>query len=407
MSQSQNDKSNITKIDGYWYPAGSSARYQANLRVDSLSGQFDLQAEQATQQQQENSASSPPDSIARQNAEQGAVQKRIHQQGSWNSIKVSSRMGNTPRKLTMADSSLFETVANEQIDQLLIGTSHTSRGGTLASRLERSWPFVLCSLVGIVLCAFLFIVYGVPAGARYVAHKIPVAAHEKISERTLESFDDFFLEETQLSEEQQTAQHQSFQRLLDQLPENEHTFTLHLRKMRDIPNAFALPSGDVLLTDALVTLAENQEEIESVMLHEIGHVIHRHGMQQVLQGSAITLLVTMALGDLSGIGQVITAVPVFLVQSSYSRKAELQADEYAFENMQNMGMDTIHFANFITRMGKFRLSPEEKEDEPRDSTTSESKDNEPKELPYYLSSHPLTTERANRARQLSDSLTTE
>ncbi len=389
--QHEQSKSN-SRLPGFWYPQGSSQRYNATLLLDIASGEFELVATPESSQAVESRGVN----VSTINADHATA---VTCRGAWDSIGVSSRMGNTPRKLHLSDGSLFESNDNDLIDQILKASGHQSRHGTRASSLERSWSFVLVSLVCVALSAVLFFYYGIPAGSRYIAHKLPVSAQEKASQGTLAALDRVLFSESELTTSEQSLQQQSFQNLLDGLPENEHTFSLHLRKMRDLPNAFALPSGDVVVTDALVTLAENQQEIESVMLHEIGHVIHRHGMQQVLQGSAITLLFTLALGDLSGVAQVMAGVPIFLAQSNYSRKAELQADEYAFENMQALGVDTIHFANIITRMGEFRPGQKLSGDITKDGKTTD----EERELPPYLSSHPATSERANRARQLSES----
>lgn len=386
----------IKKVEGFWYPKGNSQRFHGSLQIDSQADRFELQATPISGDQA---------------AVGNALESRI---GQWSSITVSSRMGNTPRKLGLPDGSLLETTDNDQIDNLLTGTSHSGTRGTVASRLERSWGVVIGSLLAVVVCGFLFFRFGLPAGASYVAHKLPVSTHEQISEGTLQSLDRFLFEESKLSAAEQNEQQESFQRLLEALPDNEHSFKLHIRQMYQVPNAFALPSGDIVITDALVQLAENQQEVESVMLHEIGHVIHRHGLQQVIQGSAITLIATLALGDLSGLGQLMAGVPVFLLQSSYSRKAELQADDYAFERMQAMQMDTIHFANFIERMGQYKPQTTEQQEtpstetqndnqQPTTSPTDDSSGDEEQEFPEYLSSHPATSERAARARRLSNS----
>lgn len=379
----------IETVKGFWYPKGNSQRFHGSLQIDWQGDSFELQA---TPVVAENSA-----------AVDGNVTEKRN--GQWSSITVSSRMGNTPRKLGLPDGSLLEATNNDQIDRILSATSHSGQRGTLASRLERSWGVVIGSLLAVVVCGFLFIRFGLPAGASYIAHKLPVSAHEQISQGTLQSLDRFLFAESKLSVAEQNEQLQSFQRLLEALPANEHTFKLHIRRMHQVPNAFALPSGDVVITDALVRLAANQQEVESVMLHEIGHVIHRHGLQQVIQGSAITLIATLALGDLSGLGQLMAGVPVFLLQSSYSRKAELQADEYAFERMQAMDIDTIHFANFIERMGGFQPPADTETSDPQqtDNPTANSSGDEGQEFPEYLSSHPATSERAARARRLSNS----
>ena len=51
----------------------------------------------------------------------------------------------------------------------------------------------------------------------------------------------------------------------------------------EIPNALAFPSGDIVLTDKFVQLSKNQDEIDSVLLHEMGHVVHRHGLEMLIE----------------------------------------------------------------------------------------------------------------------------
>ena len=56
-------------------------------------------------------------------------------------------------------------------------------------------------------------------------------------------------------------------------------------------NAFALPSGIIVVTDELVALSEDDDELAAVIAHELGHVHHRHIMRTVIQNSAAALLV--------------------------------------------------------------------------------------------------------------------
>ena len=62
------------------------------------------------------------------------------------------------------------------------------------------------------------------------------------------------------------------------------------------PNAFALPGGKVGFYTGLIKLAESDEEIATVMGHEIAHVTSRHGAERVSQG------------QLAAIGSVVAAV---------------------------------------------------------------------------------------------------
>ena len=74
-------------------------------------------------------------------------------------------------------------------------------------------------------------------------------------------------------------------------------FHLELRRSEVVgANAFALPDGTIVVTDALVHLAENDEELLAVLAHEIGHVVHHHALRSVMQNSAVALLLAFALG---------------------------------------------------------------------------------------------------------------
>lgn len=60
-------------------------------------------------------------------------------------------------------------------------------------------------------------------------------------------------------------------------------------------NAFALPGGKVGVYTGLLKLAENDAELATVMGHEIGHVIARHGAERMSQ--AVLLQVGQAVGS--------------------------------------------------------------------------------------------------------------
>ena len=88
----------------------------------------------------------------------------------------------------------------------------------------------------------------------------------------------------------------------------------------------ALPSGTLIVTDAFVMLAANDDEIVSVLAHEAGHVEHHHGLRLVFQNSVVALVITWLVGDVSTL---LAAAPTALLQAKYSRDFERDADAYA------------------------------------------------------------------------------
>lgn len=92
------------------------------------------------------------------------------------------------------------------------------------------------------------------------------------------------------------------------------------------PNAFALPSGTIVMLDQLVELADDDKEVLGVLAHELGHVERRHSARMMLQTSISGLALTWWLGDVSTL---LAAAPGVMLGAKYSRDMETEADEYA------------------------------------------------------------------------------
>lgn len=97
-------------------------------------------------------------------------------------------------------------------------------------------------------------------------------------------------------------------------------------------------------------MAEHDDEIFSVLLHEIGHVEHRHSLRQVISHSGLAVMTVLITGDVNSAGGLILALPNLLVSSSYSRDLEWEADGYALERMQDLGMPPSRFADFMEKL---------------------------------------------------------
>jgi predicted Zn-dependent protease len=115
----------------------------------------------------------------------------------------------------------------------------------------------------------------------------------------------------------------------------------------DSANAFALPGKKIGVHTGLLALAENQDQLASVVAHEIGHVLSRHGAERVSQqfaaGTAMQMIdayvgqnspesskLAMAL---LGLG---TQVGVLL---PYNRLQESEADIIGLDLMARAGFD--------------------------------------------------------------------
>lgn len=148
----------------------------------------------------------------------------------------------------------------------------------------------------------------------------------------------------------------------------------------DIQNALALPGGTILIFNGLLQRAGSAEEVAGVLAHEIGHTQYRHGMQRLVQSHALSALVSViAPGDLGGLAADFGAI---IITQSYSRDAESEADDYAVDIMNEAGIRPDGMAEFFERFAKENASDQ---------------DDAPSVL-QYLSSHPLSVERAKTIR---------
>lgn len=359
------------KISGVWYPAGSSRRVAATLH-----GQGDRY--------------------------RIVIAGNLEQEGLLENATVSRRVGNIPRSITFDDQSLFETADNPGMDAWLGQTSSTSGSGLL-HHMETRWSWIAISLVAVVLLFYAGGRWGLPWASEKIARVMPERLIEYVSDGSLELLDQLFLKPSELEKSEQ-------ERIRNRVVRDYGNRYQVLFRQLGLPNAFALPNGDIVVTDAFVQLA-TEEEFDAVLLHEIGHIVERHGMQQLVRTSIVTFVVAMIIGDPSGLEEVVVGLPVFLMQSHYSRNHESSADEYAFREMMANGIDPIHFATIMEKMARFasqadgdRAGDQPDADSPLQDDEAEagSIDSADGPVPYYLSSHPATGERIQRARELSE-----
>lgn len=117
----------------------------------------------------------------------------------------------------------------------------------------------------------------------------------------------------------------------------------------DIPNAFALPGGKSFYFSALLDKTESPDEFAGVMAHELGHIAHRHGMEQLLSTAGTGMLVGFILGDMTGMS-VAGAVGTVLLDSRFSREAERQADRFAADVANRMNFSSTAMADLLDRV---------------------------------------------------------
>lgn len=96
------------------------------------------------------------------------------------------------------------------------------------------------------------------------------------------------------------------------------------------PNAFAVPGGNVYVTDSMMTFVQNKEELAGVLCHEVSHNIHHDVMDVYRKNQQLGLYATIADlllgGGRSQLANNIINIAANLKSLTFSRQVEHNAD---------------------------------------------------------------------------------
>jgi len=273
----------------------------------------------------------------------------VNFQTSLDDITFSSRIGNIPRILTFTNGSEAHCDENDKIDLVLKQLKNSS---SLAHIFESKMRYVVISVIFLFLSVGFFLTLGSSMAAYAIAQVIPQSIENKISHSTLKTLDEYLLEPSTLSQEKKDE----FNKLFTKLNNNELKYNLHFRKGIGA-NAFALPSGDIILTDELIELSDGDNDmIYGVLAHERGHVEYKHSMQLLVKASIVSAVITYFTGDVSSLAATLSASAI---NATYSRDFERESDEYAKMMMKQEGISPKHLADFFIKMSEDRSDSNE------------------------------------------------
>ncbi|WP_462157811.1 M48 family metallopeptidase [Pseudoalteromonas sp. GB56] len=241
-----------------------------------------------------------------------------------------------------------------------------------------------CVIVSAVFVWLLFFKI-IPNGAAVAAKALPDSVKQTTSEQTLKAIELVYLEPTQLDSHQQQHIQSLWQSHIKRIENPPPNLILHHYQAPEIgANAFALPDGQVVLTDELARLLkDNDTALLAILLHEIGHVEYQHGITLAAQSAGASVALALLFGDLEGFAEIVLGTGSTLLQQQFSRDMEREADSYALEQLSQLGYSPTAFAEAMQA-----LAQEHKMDSELGNT-----------LLQYMSSHPSVSERIERANQ--------
>jgi predicted Zn-dependent protease len=125
-----------------------------------------------------------------------------------------------------------------------------------------------------------------------------------------------------------------------------YQFDFHALEDPETINAFALPGGQIFVTDGLLSKLTTEGEVAGVLGHEVGHVIARHSAEQIaktrltegLTGAAVIAAYDPNNPSSAGAAQMAVLIGQ-LVNLKYSRNDELEADALGVCFLYESGYD--------------------------------------------------------------------
>lgn len=157
-------------------------------------------------------------------------------------------------------------------------------------------------------------------------------------------------------------------------------------------NAFAMPGGYIGVNSGLITTAESESELASVVAHEIAHVTQRHIARAIAaaEGSQYATIAAVIAGILIGTqnseaGQAAVAGATAASaqsQLNFTRSNEKEADRVGISMLAKAGFDPRAMPSFFEKMdsaARYYSRP-----------------------PEFLSTHPVTTSRISDSRSRAE-----
>jgi Zn-dependent protease with chaperone function len=230
-----------------------------------------------------------------------------------------------------------------------------------------------------VASTLLFLVFGLPILSRTLAPLVPQSVDIKLGEAIDKEVVKMFGNGQTVKTCTNEAGVNALNKLIAKL-ETEAGYPTKLKvKMLDMRmvNAFATSGGYVYLMDGLLQKAESPDQLAGVIAHEIGHLYHRHVLQNFIEAGGVGLLLGQIFGDFSGSTAILYATRQ-IISSAHSRGFETESDKYGVQLMHKAKGDPRALATMLEK-----IDPSKSKDSPLD----------------WLRSHPVTEGRAALIRK--------
>lgn len=202
---------------------------------------------------------------------------------------------------------------------------HEASDARWARWARASWLHM--TAVALMLVAFVVWLdrQGIGWAAQTALFAVPKSLDKHVGAVVMGRIDGRYLRLSSIDDERQMALRERFeQAVARQTPGTQVRLIFRASKEGSSFNAFAAPDGTICMLDDL-TQALSDDEVMAVLGHELGHIVHRHGMRRVMESVGLVAAAGVVFGDASSVAGTLASTVQFL---RYSRGAEREADDH-------------------------------------------------------------------------------
>jgi len=140
--------------------------------------------------------------------------------------------------------------------------------------------------------------------------------------------------------------------LIKAVPAGEVRFQFHVVQS-EYPNAFALPGGHVVVTTALLKLADRPDELLGVVAHEMAHVTQHHFARKIISAAGPVMIFGIFLHSRDQTLDVLSSGSGLLVTQGFSQEYELEADDFGWKYLVAANIDPRGMIDMFKKLKAF------------------------------------------------------
>ena len=177
---------------------------------------------------------------------------------------------------------------------------------------------------------------------------------------------------------------------LDEYEKYQYDYEINIVKDKRTINAFAMPTAKIVFFSRILDFTKNEDEIATIMGHEMGHVVAWHSKERMSHAVALELI-SSATGGIIGSGSALSEIGYFL---PFSRFQETEADELGLRFMTLAGYKPESSISFWMNLKNYSQKLEKYKSKHDIGARFL------RNLPQVLRTHPITENRIKNLNRL-------